>query len=397
MSCTMHYHSDPAFSDATLQKAFEAPLCAYGRVNSHSELCGSAAFLYLLLYYRHNDAATFADGTSVRARILAHFRTLIMPGHEPGMCAGPYWGYPLTAAALTLLRKTPSLWNVLSAEEQGKADDIMRCFAVQCAWATNDCNDFWTGPELAGNYRKGWNPNHRSPGVLPIMFAVTYFGSADAVNDMLLRFDYDAFTAHLADIGFTSALASVTKAGKKLMEEGGPCALLDGTPAGEGKGIRAPYVYRGIPLSDTEGLLDEILLQNCCGGKVVNEVFDENGNRLAYLLDGTSPVLGEEGMMTEFVSHDAKGMRSDISYCSANFCILIPTAAAAAELGIWSPDADRNKKAATLTAVSTVDFLYKMVHGYYSFSHGKGRNTDESNAPHGVYPFAKDLWYACFS
>ncbi len=398
MPVTLQLRPTPAFSDDALQKAFEAPLCAYGRVNCHSELCGSGAFLYLLLRFRHDPTLTFADGTSVRARILAHVRTLIMPGHEPGMCAGPYWGYPLTAAALTVLRKTPSLWSVLNEEEQGKADDIMRCFAIQCAWATNDCNDFWTGPELVGNYRKGWNPNHRSPGVLPIMFAVSYFGDADYVDRLLVDFDYDSFTAHLREIGFTSALATVTCAGKQLMEEGGDCFLLaDGSPAGHGEGIRHPYVYRGIPLADTTGLLNEILLQNCGGGKVTNEVFDPCGNRIAYLMEGSSPMLGEEGMMTEFVSHDAKGMRSDISYCSANFCILVPVLAAAAELGLWTPTEERNEKAARLTAISTIDFLYKMQHGYYSFSHGKGRPTNEKTAPHGVYPFAKDMWYAYFA
>ena len=58
--------------------------------------------------------------------------------------------------------------------------------------------------------------------------------------------------------------------------------------------------------------------------------------------------------------------------------------------------AEENQKASHFTAVSVTDFLYKIENGYHSFSHGKGRHSDESSA-HGVYPFAKDMWKAMLS
>ncbi|MBO5789301.1 MAG: hypothetical protein J6R42_05090 [Clostridia bacterium] len=390
----------PQFSSDILEKAFDAPRAAYtpyDLVNTHNELCGSAALLYLILCEKYYPGTKSKNGDTAISRIESHIRYLIQPGNEPSMRCGPYWGYPVTSAALTVLRKTPHLWQLFTKEEQSRLDDIMHCFAIECAWATNDCNDFWTGPELRGNYRKGWNPNHRSPGVLPIMFATIYFDSVDKVNAMLTDFDYDAFVAHLTEIGFTSALATVTTAGKTLMEEGGECFLLkDHEPAGRGAGIKHPYVYRGIPLCDTQALFSEILLQNCQGGKVVDCVGDKESGICGYLMNGTSPVLGLEGMMTEFTSHDASGIRSDITYCASNFCILVPALAAMVALGAWDPQAPENQLASERTTISNIDFLYKIENGYYSFSHGKGRVSGEKST-HGVYPFAKDLWKCMLS
>ena len=394
---TVHKHPHPTFDAYTIEKAFDAPRAGYveyPRVNTHNELCGSGALLYLMLCERNHPGTQSANGEKAIDRIVSSLRYMLLPGNEPSMRVGPYWGYPLTASILTLLKKTPSMWNLFSEQEHARMDDIMKCFVVQCAWATNDCNDFWTGPEMKGNYRKGWNPNHRSPSVLPIMYATIYFDSVDYVNHLLTSFSFDEFTTHLKAIGFENAYKTMMTAGKSLMEEGGEAFLLDSNePAGKGAGVKHPYVYRNIPLSDTLGLINEILLQNCQGGKVVDCVGDRESGICGYVMKGSSPVLGLDGMMSEFTSHDAKGIRSDITYCAANFCILAPVLATLVELGIWNPEDPQNSEAATKTAISTIDFLYKIQNGYYSFSHGKGRPTDEKST-HGVYPFAKDLWNA---
>ena len=214
---------------------------------------------------------------------------------------------------------------------------------------------------------------------------------------MLTSFSYDAFVEMLEKEGFTSAKATVTTAGKTLFEEGGAAFLENsGEPAGQGKGVKFPYVYREMPLSMREPIFSQILLENCGGGKVVNEVKHEESGAHAYLEKGSSPVLGMDGMMTEFTSHDAKGIRSDITYCAANFCILVPALAAMVALDRWDENAEENQKASHYTAVSITDFLYKIENGYHSFSHGKGRHSDESST-HGVYIFAKDMWKAMLS
>lgn len=391
----------PTFSPWILEKAFDAPRMAYtpyDKVNTHNELCGSGALLYLLLWEHYYPGTKSKSGDTAVSRILEHLRYFLVSGNEPSMRVGPYWGYPVTAAALTLLKKNTAIWQLLSEDEKRKIDEIMRSFAVTCAWATSDQNDYYTGPCLRGNYRKSWNPNHRSPFVLSILFATIYFDdNVEKVNEMLTNFSYDAFVEMLEKEGFTSAKATVTTAGKTLFEEGGEAFLENsGEPAGQGKGVKYPYIYREMPLSMREPIFSQILLENCRGGKVVNEVKHEESGAHAYLEKGSSPVLGMDGMMTEFTSHDAKGIRSDITYCAANFCILVPALAAMVALDRWDETADSNQKASHYTAVSITDFLYKIENGYHSFSHGKGRHSDESST-HGVYIFAKDMWKAMLS
>ena len=391
----------PEFSKWILEKAFDAPRMAYtpyDKVNTHNELCGSGALLYLLLWEHYYPGTKSKSGETAVSRILSHIRYFLVSGNEPSMRVGPYWGYSVTASALTLLKKTPHLWNLLDASEQRKIDEIMRSFVITAAWATSDQNDYYTGPELRGNYKKTWNPNHRSPFVLSILFATIYFDNdVNKISEILTTFDYDAFVAMLEEEGFTSAKATVTTAGKALFEEGGKAFLLENNePAGEGKGVKYPYLYREMDLTMIQPIFSRILSENCKGGKVVNEVKHEESGAHAYLEKGSSPVLGMEGMMTEFTSHDAKGIRSDITYCAANFCILVPAMAAMVALEQWDAEAEENQEASRLTAVSITDFLYKIENGYHSFSHGKGRHTDESST-HGVYLFAKDMWKAMLS
>ena len=386
----------PVFSEEIIDKALDAPRCRYASVNCHNELAGSGSLLYLLLVEKYRPGVVGANGDTVMDKIMSHIRNLLLPGNEPSMHCGPYWGYPVTSAAIALAKTIPSVWGQLTADQIERFDEMMRNFAVVCSWGTNDCNDFWTGPEMKGNYKKGWNPNHRSPAVLPILFASIYFGSADYVNEVLTSFDFDEQIKTFDRLGFTSAKESIMAAGKKLMEEGGECFLEGGEPAGKGAGVKHPYVYRGIPLADKEALFNEILLQNTAGGPVVDCVGDKESGKCGYLMKGTSPVLGLDGMMTEFTSHDAKGIRSDITYCASNFCILVPAMAAMVALGEWDPDAEKNAVASEKTAISIIDFLYKIENGYFSYSHANGRPTGEKNT-HGVYPFAKDLWKGMLS
>ena len=99
-----------------------------------------------------------------------------------------------------------------------------------------------------------------------------------------------------------------------------------------------------------------------------------------------------EGMMTEFKSHDALGIRSDSVYCATNFCILVPAAVTAVALGLWDPDKKENEEASHLTTVGVVDFLFKLQNGYVSFSKGAEHHYTEAST-HGGYRFAKALWF----
>lgn len=394
---TVKIKNPPVFSSEIIEKAFDGPRCGYKTINCHNELAGSGSLLYLLLCEKYHPGFKSINGDKGIDKIMSHFRYLLLPGSEPTMGSGPYWGYPVTSAAITLAKTIPSVWNQLTPREIEKLDAYMWLFSIGCAWGTNDCNDFWTGPDLIGNFKKGWNPNHRSPGVLPIMFASIYFGSAEKVNDMLVNFSYDEALAICDRLDMPNAKKVFQTAGKELFENGGECYLLkDNEYANKGAGVKHPYVYRGIPLTDTEALFNEILLQNTKGGVVVDIVGDKESGVCGYVMEGSSPVLGLDGMMTEFVSHDAKGIRSDVIYCSSNFCILSPAMAAMVALGAWDPADPKNAEASEKTAISIIDFMYKIEKGYFSYCHGHGTPKNEKNA-HGVYPFAKDFWLGMLS
>lgn len=387
----------PAFPQEVLKDAYAMPTAAYTpytRVNTHSELGGSTALLYEVLAEHYHPGLKVDGEESNLAYVLRGLRSLISSGKEPAMKVGPIWGHPMTASAFAVAKATPAIWNQLSDEEKEKIDWLMRAFVVTCSWATADQNDYRTGPCLAGNYSKHWNPNHISPSVIPILMAVSYFGSADTVNGILTDFSYDDFMATFQRLEFTNILRTWSAAGKMLFETGGDCYLQNCetlTPAGHGKGVKFPYIYRGMPLADTDAIFRELLDHNTRGGKVVNRIEGEGG-QCAYQPTGESPVTGRDGMMTEFNSHDAFGIRSDVNYCACNFSILMPSLTAGIALGLWDPASPANAETSERTVVSITDFFYKLFHGYVSFSKGKPHVFTEENGVHGGYRFAKALW-----
>lgn len=397
MDYTIRFRPSPTFSPEVLRDAYRMPAAAYTpytKVNTNSELGGSTALLYETLAEHYQPGITVPGEKSNLFYVLRGLRSLLSSGREPAMKVGPIWGNPMAASAIAVAKATPTVWAELTSEECEKADFLMRAFAVTCSWATSDQNNFLTGPCLAGNYSKHWNPNHISPSVIPILMAVSYFGSAEKVNDFLTHFSFDEEMETCQRFAFTNILRTWSAAGKMLFEEGGKCYLQNRaelTPAGEGKGVRYPYQYKGMPLSETDALFRELLRQNTRGGRVTNAIGDPQG-QYAYLPSGASPVLGMDGMMSEFNSHDALGMRSDTLYCASNFCILVPSLVAGITLGLWNPDAPENEEVSHLTAVGVADFLYKLQNGYVSFSKGASHRFTEANT-HGGYRFAKALWF----
>lgn len=398
MDYRLHVRKHPNFPHDVLRDAYRMPTAAftpYTRVNTHSELGGSTALLYETLAEHYEPGLTIPGEKSNLFYVLAGIRSLLTPGLEPAMKVGPLWGNAMVACVFALAKATPHIWSALTEPEKYGIDCLMRASVVTCSWATSDQNDYQTGPCLAGNYSKHWNPNHVSPHVIPILMAVSYFGSAEKVNSILTEFSYDDAMQKLQDHRFTNILRTWSPAGKMLFEEGGTCYLQNRktpTPAGEGKGVKFPYLYKGMPLADTDAIFRELLLHNERGGIVTNAEGDPDG-QYAYFPEGvSSPVTGMEGMMTEFKSHDALGIRSDSVYCATNFCILVPAAVTAVALGLWDPDKKENEEASHLTTVGVVDFLFKLQNGYVSFSKGAEHHYTEAST-HGGYRFAKALWF----
>jgi hypothetical protein len=264
----------------------------------------------------------------------------------------------------------------------------MKALAISVNWGYNDANDFPCGLNLSGNFRKSWNPNYRCSYIPGIINAVLYFGGADAVNAIFTGFDYDAFTAELAAAGFTNITTAWAAAGKTLMENGGAVTATDGG-TGSGTGVRAAFRYNNMALSNIYGIMQNLISYTY--QSMVQSSFGSGGSS-AYIIDSTqSPFNGQQGMLYEFASNDANGIRSDAEYCAASFTMLVPAVTLLKLFGGWDGSTPAQQSMDALMAVGNEDLIYKLEHGYHSWSKGEGKNHTEASMHHG-YPFAKDIW-----
>lgn len=347
------------------------------------------------------------------------------------------WQYGITAATIAMASKTPSVWNKISNTNRVRLRTMMEALAYIGSFGTSDYNDYSTGPSLGGNYRKGWNPNYRL-GNIPGMAFITYFfgdgnleqGSA-IVNEMITSFDeaaYDNMIKRFTDYNWKTALAvwttdgivlengqSSTSKAKELLIHGGPAIAksIDGqsiTGCGSGVGVAnggRDYLYQGYTLAQADQILRAVIIYNFSGGAVTNEHWHE-GQKLAWIADGTqSPYQGQEGMMKEFNS----GNRSSTVYCDHDFTIAIPLLSCARELyrydengrverdAFGNPvslyDCTTDAELWTKIQVGTEDFIYKITHGYQSYSTG---SYGEASGVHSIkdvsrgYTTVKALW-----
>jgi hypothetical protein len=266
----------------------------------------------------------------------------------------------------------------------------MKSLAISVNWGYNDQNDYRCGLNMAGNFKKSWNPNYRCSYIPGIINAVLYFGSADAVNAIFTGFDYDAYVAELQAAGFTNITTTWANAGRERMEQGGSVKAKDGN-TGKGKGVKMPFVYNKMPLSDIDGIMANLVKYTYQSRvKSTGGIKDEGG--YAYILDGTkSPFEGRPGMLYEFASSDANGIRSDADYCAASFDILVPAVTLLKMFGGWDGSTPLQQQMDNLMYVGNEDLIYKLEHGYHSWSKGVGMDHYEYSIKHG-YPIAKDVW-----
>ena len=370
----------------------------------------ASALLLLIDESRHNENPIFAS------RAAEHLRYMISSsGVAPYFDLEPYWNYVHVTAAITLAHETPAVWDQLTSDEQSTYDFIMATFAALLTLGTSDQNDYKTGPGFTGNFNKNWNPNFRLSVVLPMLFAGRYFGGAEKLNQVLASFSYDETVARFAASPcFARAYArwtvepgrfsDGTKAPnqKTIMENGGPAyvvkydsagnrvSITGGDAAGTGQGVRVPYLYQGYTVDNVNSIMTYLIGVNYGGGNVASRMGDDgSGNPLAYILDGTiSPVQGMNGMMKEFNSSDAKGLRSSAVYCTADFEMVCAALYCLEELSMYTPD--QRDASFKMMVVGNVDLIYKLEHGYRSYSLGKGSDSYEKTSS--AYMLWKAWW-----
>lgn len=398
------YNQSPRFTQSIIDEAIEEPLIRFtGSRNSANvgwgnlEQKSSKAMYYLTLAaYLNEDAVSSQTGKKGSDRVVEHLRNLIAGGNEPFCCVGPYLGHSEISSVILLASRTPQIWDQLTGQEIDRLEWLMRGLAIAGNWGFNDRNNYTTGFDLTGNFDKNWNPNYRNTYLPVIGNACLYFG-AEELDEIFTSFDYDAYISKYTELGFTNILASWTVAGKELMENGGAATLTEeygGGSGGSGAGVKIPFVYNGYGL-DELAKIAQTHIAYTYSSDVVDSAGTPGTDAYAYIVTGkSSPYLGLKGMMFEFVSGDAGGLRSSASYCHASQVTLFPYLMNLILFDVW--DSTKNEEQAyidKLIYVGNEDVIFKLEQGYSSYMKGSssGVEYEVTFAPKG-YAMDKEIW-----
>jgi hypothetical protein len=321
-------------------------------------------------------------------KVVDQIRELIAPGHEPNAGAGLNgWTHHAIAQAFVLAKATPEVWSKLSDDDKNRIDWIMKAMAIAGSFQFDDGNNYNTSLNADDNTNKNWNPNHRLY-LFCVISAAAYFGP-DQLNNIYTSFSYDDYMKKFDELGFSNIKATWSCFNwKPILENGGDYISPKKQKAmGTGTGVKHPFTYKKIPLSDLAGIYCSV------AGDLYSQPVTNGVEGKSWILNnGSSPFLGQMGMMSEFNSHDAEGIRSDLDYCDQDFCSYPTMMMTLKALGMW-PANDTTKNFEKLLYVGNEDFLYKNTTGFHSFSHGKGRDTQNvQNVKWSATAWLIDLW-----
>jgi hypothetical protein len=379
---------DVKFSDALMQEAMSERLELGGNNKLQNGAQKKAYGLYLDALVTSINPDARVNGQSVADQLLVQVRDLISPGHEPNAGAGLNgWSHHAIAQAFLLVKKTPEVWGKLTDDEKNRMDWIMKAMAVAGSFQFDDGNDYNTSLHADDNTNKAWNPNHRLY-LFVVLAAADYFGPKE-LNDIYTSFSYDDYIKKFDELGFSNIKAVWTCYDwKPILEKGGPyMSPKKNKQMGTGTGVTHPFTYNKIPLENIADIYSAVASANY--SKTVTN--GEEGKSW-ILNNGVSPFFGQPGMMAEFESHDAEGIRSDLAYCTEDFCSYTTMMMTLRVLGLW-PATDTTRNMDKLMYVGNEDFLYKNATGFHSYSHAKGRDTQNlENGKGSALPMIMEMW-----
>ena len=328
---------------------------------------GTTATFLLLVEHRADP-----ENAAVKARILEQLISVSRGGNEPHVSLGSEWSPANFTSMIALASKTPSIWQALSEDTRDRLDFLMRCMTYAAAFATNDCNDYLTTLEMTANYRKNWNPNYRFTNVVPMIASGIYFGSAEAVDEILLAFDHTATLAACEKYGFVNLHRILSIPTTELLEKGGTAYGASGNALGEGLGVKQKYLYNQNSLDHPERILNDLLTFNFKGGAVNSGYADKQGNPLAFIRSGkTSPYEGMIGMYFELGGDDAYGIRSSAGYSLADFNMSTVALLLLLALDRYDLSRDMGRELMNKVWVGNHDLIFKLDEGYMGYANGR--------------------------
>lgn len=315
------------------------------------------------------------------------------------------WTHNVPAHALLLAKRTPEVWDQLSADEHHRADVLMQALALAAHWSLDDDNDFYILLDGWSLYHKSWNPNHVEGYVGVIISAALYFG-ADELNAFFRSFDFDTFVAELDRLNFQNIRAcwTWTPAIGDLMMHGGSIAVpddqvLDQGFVSSGAGVRNDFTHRGMGLDEPWALHRSHAMH--LFHKIVRSTINVHGDLHGHLMQRQtdairSPYEGQTGMIYELEAGDWSGMRTSAHYAFEAAMIDINNAVTLKALGVWDAKAGGDTLDRRM-AVGMGDFLFRIHEGYAGWANGKPHETwwEKDITPIGG-DFIIGLWRAYF-
>ncbi|RYD30420.1 MAG: hypothetical protein EOP87_16690, partial [Verrucomicrobiaceae bacterium] len=320
--------------------------------------------------------ASHAGNTTADAALLRQIRYTIIGGNEP--CANG--GYPAqhelhVTGMFAIVKKTPRIWDQLTAAEKGRIDLIMKATFIGCAFTTSNNNPYLSSQRTLdgdSNLGRDWNPNYREGMLGGVLVGMTYFGGPTAGEAILNGYNHAEFVAQINAAGLTNIHKTFNS------RAAGVAAAPTGT---EIQNAVRNYKYYNSGLADYSGIYNA-LVTNTYGANVnpglnngVGKA-DSTGKLGGMLVSGAStlPNPGAAGMLLEFASSDGNGPRSSLLYAydgyrphQTNQLVLIIG-------GLWQKGSAVANNAVARMKVGNADLAYKIGKGYVDYAKGKSIN-----------------------
>ena len=372
-----------SFTQADINAAVAAPLIAFAAPTSSdprpgtspTDVMESKVLYYLALVDFEDPGATASNGTTVESALLAQVAHLVAGGNEPDADGGlEGWSHAPVAQALLLLKNGPA-WSQLSAAEQGKVSLLEAAMGYAGNYTYNDANNFSSGICGFGNFSKTNNPNYQDGYVDVELAAIQFFGAV-TWNTMLTDFNDATVTSELDAAGLTNAGGCYAK-----------------VRSAANAAIDRPFVWKGHPATDPMGIWNQ-LASDTFDLTVTSSVTGvSNGATVtAHIADNTtSPEQGQCCMGHEFDSTDSSGLRSSALYVFEGWMNVTGSRVTMTALGDFDCS---DATAAAQYDVGSQDLIYKLHHGYISYSLGQdGILVNDAGQPSGDGPVAKGYAY----
>lgn len=323
---------------------------------------------YTILGYQ-----SFAGDTSTDAKLLSNLRYTMGNDREPQGAGGYISQHELHyAVAAVFAKRTPRVWNQLTATEKQKLDVIMKAILVGNAYSCSSEN-----PQIKQNItpikslvadQMWWKnaPNFRNACPSSVMTAFLYFGDTQATT-ILNTFKKGEFAAQAQSLGLTRIYE-----GYRLDGAAGALGTRPTAAEVEGAIKNWKWALNKLPATSIpqhmKYMLELAFDNNVAAGLNNGAGFSSGGQMRGRIMKGAAnlPNLGRLGMANELDTSDAGGPRSAMSYTIKGTRIVLDMLMLYGALDIYKMDATLKNR----VDIGMTDLRYKNEQGYYSYSKG---------------------------